>query len=114
MNVLIKQLGTPRALVWVGEEPLLFFPTNQRAWDYLSGLLIFANATNQIWPEEVYIAFAIDSFEDPLWVSIPQIQKVVREGKELKYESLFGSPYEKFCRRIKDNWPSIKKGLKDE
>ncbi len=111
MNKLIERVGrTPLSLVYVGEEPLLSFPTNQQAWEYLSELLTFSNEDNQPWPEEVHVAFMIEDFGNT--VSIPQIDKVTKQAGKLKYKGLFGDPFLEFCQRIKNNWPAIKEGLR--
>ena len=112
MNKLIERVGrTPLSLVYVGKEPLLSFPTNQQAWEYLSALSVTADEEEQPWPEEVYVAFMIEDFGNT--VSIPQIDKVVKEGEKLRYKGLFGDDFLEFCQRIKDAWPAIKEGLKN-
>ena len=109
MNKLIEQTGTSRSLVYVGGECLLFFPTNQQAWEHLSALSITADEEENPWPEEVYIAFTLDT--DGLPLLVPQIGKIVKQEKRLEYKGLFGPKYHKFRQVIVDNWPNIKEGL---
>lgn len=107
MNQTSEKTGTPYAIVCVGGEPLLHFPTSQQAWDYLRELLEFESVDNPL-PEETYILFVIEM--GALGVQIPQIQKVVKENGDIKARGLFGADYEKF-QYIKDDWPRIKEGL---
>ena len=111
-NKLIEVTGTPRSIVYVGEEALLSFPTNQQAWEYLSELFKTAGQEpKQPWPEEVYVAFMLEEVGDT--ILIPQIDKAVILADQLKYKGLFGSDFEDFRQRIIDDWPNIKKGLKN-
>jgi hypothetical protein len=111
MNNLIEKTGAPRSLVYVGGECLLTFPTNQQAWQHLLGLHTTSFEREEPWPEEVYVAFMLEEVGGTLLV--PQIDKAVILDGKLKYKGLFGSDFEDFRQRIIDDWPTIKKGLKD-
>lgn len=110
MIKLIEEIGALWSLVYVGKEPLLAFPTNQRAYDYLSALSITADEEEEPWPEGVYIVFVTEAFNKV--ASVPQIGKITKQKDHLRYESLLSPEYEEFRQRIVDNWPSIKEGLK--
>ncbi|MCK5615976.1 hypothetical protein KAR91_79675 [Candidatus Pacearchaeota archaeon] len=111
MNKLIERVGNPRALVYIDEVCLWVYPTNQQAWQHLSELSKTADDLDQSWPEDVYVAFMIEEIGD--MISVPQIDKVVKEGEKLTYKGLFGSDFDEFRQRIIDSWPTIKEGLSD-
>lgn len=108
MNQSIKKTGTPRSFVYINNNPLLYFQTNQQAWDYLCGLLETALAEDISWPENVYLAFVIESTNS---IFIPQVAKVVKEDSILRNEFLWGDKYDVFCRKVMDDWAQIRSSM---
>jgi hypothetical protein len=103
--MIVEPTGTAISLVYVGEECLLKFPTDQQAWEYLSRLSRTADESGESWPEEVYIAFVLEESDNKLL--IPQINKIVKKEGKLKLRGLYGSSWDEFCQRIIDDWPNI-------
>lgn len=103
--MMVERTGRAISLVYVGKEPLLKFPTDQEAWEYLSRLSRTAFDKGLPWPEEVYIAFVLEESNGRLL--IPQINKIVKKGSKLKLRGVFGPEWDEFCQRIIDDWPKM-------
>ncbi len=108
MNKLIEKVpGSVLSFVYVGKQCLFVFPTNQLAWEQLSGLRALEN-TGIAWPQEVYLVLAL---VDSAGIRIGQIGHIVSEDNELKYKDVQGAALFKFSHRVIDDWPEIKEGL---
>lgn len=108
MNNLIEKVpGSVLSFVYVAGQCLFVFPTNQQAWEQLSGLVALEN-TGITWPEEVYLVLALVNSTE---IRVPQIGHVVSKNGVPKYEEVWGEEYDAFSKRVMDEWPDIKESL---
>ena len=108
MNKLIEKVpGSVLSFVYVGTRCLFVFPTNQEAWEHLSGLSAVEDG-GIAWPEEVYLVLAL---VDSVGIRVPQVGRVVFENDRLVYKNLWGEDHTNFSNRVIADWPIIKEGL---
>lgn len=99
-----KLSGSILTVVYVGDSPLLHFPTNQQAWEFLAALYEGDEKIKEV--VQVLILY------DDSGIRVPQIGRVARNHDgALVYVELFGEPYEAFVDKVKSDWPQIKESL---
>ena len=107
-NPMIQRIpGSVLSFVYVGGKCLFVFPTNQLAWEQLSGLVAVEDR-GIAWPDEVYLVLAL---VDSAGIRVPQVGHVVSENNRLVYRTLWGEDHTDFSNRVIADWPTIKEGL---
>ena len=108
MNNLIEKVpGSVLSFVYVGGTCLFVFPTNQLAWEQLSGLVAVEDR-GIAWPEEVYLVLAL---VDSAGIRVPQIGHIGSLNNRLVYRALWGEDHTDFSNRVIADWPTIKESL---
>ena len=100
--------GRVYSIVYINDRPILWFPTNQRAYEFLQDA--FMSDDSGIL-SDVYLVLAIDLGE---WkVRIPQIGHVTMNptGDNIEYHDLFGIEYTEFCDLVTEEWPRIMEAI---
>jgi hypothetical protein len=111
MSAVIKVKGAPISLVYVGNECLLVYSTNQRAWEHLSSLITVENGQDD-WPQEVYLVLALCTPETI--VGIPTIGQIVLDEADQglsctpRHKEVWGPDYDALHDKVISDWPQIK------
>lgn len=99
-----KLSGSILTVVYVGNSPLLHFPTNQQAWEFIAALYEGG--------AEIKEVYQVSILYDDSGIRVPQIGEVKRNHVgSLFYSELFGEKYIAFVSKVQADWPQIKEAV---